>query len=158
MATEQGRRGLMLSLVSAVAQDYFELEELDGRLGIARDSTGSFESTYALFNRRYGASISSRLAVTRAESALAEASGTVAISSVKSQSRNTRSAPCWEEIRDQYGAIRQTRIRGFRRLSRPGCHPRYWSGVLICSKQSSILSRPRRVSASPEPSFFRGSA
>jgi len=48
------------------------------RLSIARESTGSFESTYALFNRRYGAGITSRLAVARAESALAEASGAVA--------------------------------------------------------------------------------
>jgi multidrug efflux system outer membrane protein len=78
IATEQGRRGLMLSLVSAVAQAYFELQELDGRLSIARNSTGSFESTYALFNRRYEAGITSRLAVARAESALAESSGTVA--------------------------------------------------------------------------------
>jgi multidrug efflux system outer membrane protein len=78
MATEQGRRGLMLSLVSAVAQAYFELQELDARLSIARDSTGSFESTYALFNRRYGAGITSRLAVARAQSAFAEAAGAVA--------------------------------------------------------------------------------
>ena len=78
VATEQGRRGLMLSLVSAVAQAYFELQELHGRLSIARNSTDSFESTHALFNRRYGAGITSRLAVARAESALAEASGTVA--------------------------------------------------------------------------------
>jgi outer membrane protein, multidrug efflux system len=78
IATEQGRRGLMLSLVSAVAQAYFELQELDGRLSIARNSTGAFESTHALFNRRYAAGITSRLAVARAESALAEASSTVA--------------------------------------------------------------------------------
>jgi len=78
LATEQGRRGLMLSLVSDITQAYFELQELDRRLSIARISTGAFESTYKLFNRRYGAGITSRLAVTRAESALAEASGSVA--------------------------------------------------------------------------------
>jgi multidrug efflux system outer membrane protein len=78
IATEQGRRGLRLSLVSDLTQAYFELQELDRRLSIARNSTGAFESTYALFNRRYGAGITSRLAVTRAESALAEASGSVA--------------------------------------------------------------------------------
>jgi outer membrane protein, multidrug efflux system len=43
IATEQGRRGLMLSLVSAVVQAYLELQELDVRFSIARDSTGSFE-------------------------------------------------------------------------------------------------------------------
>lgn len=78
LATEQGRRGLMLSLLSDVTQAYFELQELDRRLSIARSSTGAFQSTYALFNRRYGAGITSRLAVTRAESALAEASGSIA--------------------------------------------------------------------------------
>jgi len=78
LATEDGRRGLMLSLVSETAQAYFELQELDRRLSIAQNSTSAFQSTYALFNRRYGAGITSRLAVTRAESALAEATGTVA--------------------------------------------------------------------------------
>jgi outer membrane protein, multidrug efflux system len=78
MASEQGRRGLMLSLVSDVTQSYFELQELDRRLSITRDTTGAFESTYRLFNRRYDAGITSRLAVTRAESALAEVSGNIA--------------------------------------------------------------------------------
>jgi outer membrane protein, multidrug efflux system len=78
IASEQGRRGLMLSLVSDVTQAYFELQELDRRLAIVRNSTDAFQSTYLLFKRRYGAGITSRLAVTRAESALAEASGNVA--------------------------------------------------------------------------------
>ena len=78
VATEQGRRGLRLLLVSDITQAYFELQELDRRLSIAKNSTAAFQSTYALFNRRYAAGITSRLAVTRAESALAEASGSVA--------------------------------------------------------------------------------
>lgn len=78
LATEQGRRGLRLSLVAGVAQAYFELQELDGRLSIARSSLSSFESTYSLFNRRYQAGITSRLAVARAESAVAEAAATAA--------------------------------------------------------------------------------
>ena len=45
---------------------------------IARSSTSAFQSTYKLFSERYGAGITSRLAVTRAESALAEATGSVA--------------------------------------------------------------------------------
>src|SRR5262249_3974003 len=36
LATEAGRRSVMLSLVSDVAQAYFELIELDARLDIAR--------------------------------------------------------------------------------------------------------------------------
>jgi multidrug efflux system outer membrane protein len=77
LGSEQGRRGLMLSLVSDVAQAYFELQELDRRLAIARNSTAAFQSTHALFNRRFHAGITSLLAVKRAESALADASGTM---------------------------------------------------------------------------------
>ena len=40
LATEEGRRGVLLSLVSDVAQAYFELIELDARLEIARDDDG----------------------------------------------------------------------------------------------------------------------
>jgi multidrug efflux system outer membrane protein len=76
-ATEEGRRGLMLALITEVAQAYLELVELDGRLGVARDSRDAFESTHTLFSKRYGAGIVSRLQVTRAEAALAAAEGTL---------------------------------------------------------------------------------
>ncbi len=78
LASEAGRRGVMLSLASAVSQAYFELQELDRRLAIARSSASAFQSTYALFNRRFHAGITSRLAVARAESALADANANVA--------------------------------------------------------------------------------
>jgi multidrug efflux system outer membrane protein len=77
LATEEGRRGLMLALISEVAQSYLELVELDGRLAVARDSRDAFEATHTLFSKRYGAGIVSRLQVTRAEAALAAAEGTL---------------------------------------------------------------------------------
>lgn len=77
LATEEGRRGLMLALITEVAQAYLELVELDGRLTVARASRDAFDSTYTLFSKRYGAGIVSRLQVTRAEAALAAAEGTL---------------------------------------------------------------------------------
>src|ERR1022692_3965208 len=77
LATEEGRRGLMLALITEVAQAYLELVELDGRLVVARDSRDAFDSTHTLFSKRYGAGIVSRLQVTRAEAALAAAEGTL---------------------------------------------------------------------------------
>jgi multidrug efflux system outer membrane protein len=77
LATEEGRRGLMLALISEVAQSYLELVELDGRLVVARNSRDAFEATHTLFSKRYGAGIVSRLQVTRAEAALAAAEGTL---------------------------------------------------------------------------------
>jgi multidrug efflux system outer membrane protein len=77
LATEEGRRGLMLALITEVAQAYLELVELDGRVAVAQDSRDAFEATHTLFNKRYGAGIVSRLQVTRAEAALAAAEGTL---------------------------------------------------------------------------------
>ncbi len=77
LATEEGRRGLMLTLITEVAQAYLELVELDRRVAVARDSRDAFESTHTLFSKRYGAGIVSRLQVTRAEAALAAAEGTL---------------------------------------------------------------------------------
>ena len=77
LATEEGRRGLMLALVTEVAQTYLELVELDGRLAVARDSRDAFQATYTLFSKRYGAGIVSRLQVTRAQAALSSAEGTL---------------------------------------------------------------------------------
>src|SRR5262247_3725720 len=52
LASEEGRRAVLLSLVSDVAQAYFELLELDARLSIARQSTEAYQGTYNLFKDR----------------------------------------------------------------------------------------------------------
>lgn len=77
LATEEGRRGLMLALITEVAQSYLELVELDGRLAVAQASRDAFEATHKLFSERFGAGIVSRLQVTRAEAALSAAEGTL---------------------------------------------------------------------------------
>jgi multidrug efflux system outer membrane protein len=77
LGTEEARRGIMLSLVSDVAAAYLELVELDRRLYLAHQSRDAFQATYKLFSERFGAGIASKLQVTRAESALADAEGTI---------------------------------------------------------------------------------
>jgi len=77
LGTEEARRGIMLSLVSDVAAAYLELVELDRRLYLAHQSRDAFQATYKLFSERFGAGIASKLQVTRAESALAAAEGTI---------------------------------------------------------------------------------
>lgn len=71
LASEQGRRGVLLSLVSGVAQAYFELLELDLRLEIAHRNVRSFEGSLRIFRERLSAGTASRLDSTRAEAALA---------------------------------------------------------------------------------------
>jgi outer membrane protein, multidrug efflux system len=70
LATEQARRGVMLTLVSNVAQAYFELLELDLELDIARQTTDSFTQTLKLFTQRLEGGVASRLDTSRAQAAL----------------------------------------------------------------------------------------
>ena len=77
LATEEARRGVMLSLVTDVAQAYFELLELDLQLQIARDTTDSFTQTLKLFTQRLQGGVASKLDTSRAAAALATAASSV---------------------------------------------------------------------------------
>jgi multidrug efflux system outer membrane protein len=71
LATEEARRGVLLSLVSDVASAYYELLELDDELAIAKGSTESFGESLKLFNRQLEGGAASRLDTASAEAAMA---------------------------------------------------------------------------------------
>jgi outer membrane protein, multidrug efflux system len=71
LASEESRRIVFLTLVSSVAQTYFELRALDEELAIAKSTSQSFQSTYELFNKKYEGGAASALDTSRAEGALA---------------------------------------------------------------------------------------
>lgn len=77
LASEDGRRAVMLSLVSAVAQAYFELIELDARLEIARQTTATYEGIYRIFKDRLEFGVVSELQTSRAEGSLAASAATI---------------------------------------------------------------------------------
>src|SRR5215471_1649001 len=70
-ATEEARRGVLLSLVSDTASDYFQLRQLDLRLEIAKRTETAFQETYDLFDRRLKAGMASALETASAEASLA---------------------------------------------------------------------------------------
>jgi len=74
---------VLLSLVSDVAQAYFELVELDTRLAIARSSASAYQDTYNLFQDRLEFGVASQLETSRAEGSLAQA--TASIPDIESQ-------------------------------------------------------------------------
>jgi multidrug efflux system outer membrane protein len=77
LATEEFRRGVLLTLVTGVAGAYLTLLELDRELEIARETTAAFQQTLDLFTRRYQGGIGNQLQVSRAEAALAEAQAAI---------------------------------------------------------------------------------
>ncbi|PYN93855.1 MAG: RND transporter [Candidatus Rokuibacteriota bacterium] len=77
LATEEARRGVWLTLVSDLAQAYFELLELDVRLQIARNSTDAYQRTYDLFLDRFNLGVASKLETSRALGALGDAQANI---------------------------------------------------------------------------------
>ncbi len=76
-ATEDARRGVWLTLVSDLAQAYFELLALDVQLQIARNSRDAYQYTFDLFEDRFKAGVASKLETARAEGALGGAEATI---------------------------------------------------------------------------------
>jgi multidrug efflux system outer membrane protein len=71
IATEEARRGVVLTLVSQVASAYFDLRQLDEDLDIARRNTAAFHDTFDLFNKQLQGGIASALDTSDAEAAWA---------------------------------------------------------------------------------------
>ncbi len=77
LVNEEARRGVMLSLVSDVAQAYFELLELDLQREIALRTTESFRDSLDIFRRRLEGGVASRLETARASASLAQTAAEV---------------------------------------------------------------------------------
>jgi multidrug efflux system outer membrane protein len=77
LASEEARRGVYLSLVSEVATRYFQLRQLDLQLEIARRTSGAFQETFDLFNRRLQGGAASALETSSAEALLASTAATI---------------------------------------------------------------------------------
>jgi multidrug efflux system outer membrane protein len=72
LASQEFRRGIMLSLVSSVAQAYFELLQLEMHLDIAKKTTQSFDNSLQIFSQRLQFGVASKLETDRALSAKAQ--------------------------------------------------------------------------------------
>jgi multidrug efflux system outer membrane protein len=66
LATEEGRRAALITLVADVASTYFFLRELDLELEVARRTVQTNEETVQFYNKRLKGGVSNRLEVDRA--------------------------------------------------------------------------------------------
>jgi outer membrane protein, multidrug efflux system len=78
LASEDIRRGVMLSLVADVAAGYFRLLELDREREIAQSSAETYGRTLDLFTQRFEGGKDTRISTSRAEASLAESLATIA--------------------------------------------------------------------------------
>jgi len=77
LASEEARRGVTISLIAQVAQDYFQLLALDRQLEIARQSTNSFGQSLKIFNQRLQGGVASKLETSSAEALMDSAAATI---------------------------------------------------------------------------------
>jgi multidrug efflux system outer membrane protein len=77
LATEDARRGVLLSLVSDVASTYFQLIALDEELRITKDTVDAFRETFDLFNRKLQEGAASALETSYASAALGQVAAQV---------------------------------------------------------------------------------
>lgn len=77
LATDEARRGVLLSLTSELAQAYFELLGLDLQLEISRKNQASFQRSFDIFNERFQNGIVSKLETARSEASLATVTATI---------------------------------------------------------------------------------
>ncbi len=68
LASEQGRRGVVLSVVSSVAASYIGLRALDRQLEIARATAANYAQTKKIFDLRFKGGVVSQVEVSQIES------------------------------------------------------------------------------------------
>ncbi len=77
LASEDARRGVLLSLVSEVAKTYFLLRGLDEELAITLETVKAFQETYDLFKRKLDEGAASALETSYAAAALGQVASQV---------------------------------------------------------------------------------
>ena len=77
LASEEARRGVLLSLVSDVARTYFTLRELDAELVIAKNTTTAFQETLDLYQRKLEGGAASAIQTSYAAAALEQVAAQV---------------------------------------------------------------------------------
>src|SRR5271157_5601848 len=77
LATDEARRGVMITLVSDVATGYFQLLQLDQQLAIQFNATNAYAGSYRIFNDRLFNGVASKLETDRAAAALANAAALI---------------------------------------------------------------------------------
>ena len=92
LATEQGRRAAIVTLVGDVASTYILIRELDLQLEVAKRTVGTNEETVGFYGKRLTGGISNRLEVDRAEANRARTAASIPL--LEQQIAVTENALC----------------------------------------------------------------
>jgi outer membrane protein, multidrug efflux system len=78
LANDEARRGVVVTLVSEVATNYFQLLELYRELAIAHESADTYRQTLDVFTKRYRGGTDTKISTSRADANLQASLSTIA--------------------------------------------------------------------------------
>jgi multidrug efflux system outer membrane protein len=78
LANDDARRGVVVTLVSDVASNYFQLLELDRELAIALESANTYRQTLDVFTKRFVGGTDTKISTARAQANLQASLSTIA--------------------------------------------------------------------------------
>jgi len=157
LATEEAQRGVTISLVSSVAQAYFELLELDLQLEIARRNTQSFADTLQIFTVRLEQGVASKLETASAEGLLTATASNIPELERQIVLRKTRSTCCSGATRLPSNAPRGCWMRPCPWTSRRVCRRPCSNVARTSARRKKTCGPPTHRWASPWPTSSRGS-
>jgi multidrug efflux system outer membrane protein len=104
LASEEGRRSVILSLVASVASSYVTLRDLDRELEIARTTAKARGESYEIFKLRYGAGTISEMELAQNQSEYERTRASVAQFEPWSHNRKTPWPCCSDATRGRSSA------------------------------------------------------
>ena len=122
--TEENQRAVLLSLVADVGFGYLRLLELDAELAIAEEAVKAFQGTLQLFTRKYEGGVASKLEVTRAAAAEAQAAAWIPPIKIAIEAQENRLSVLMGRPPGPIPRGKPSSSNGFRmfrRVSRPSC-------------------------------------
>ena len=142
LSTEDAKRGVMLSLVSDVAQAYFELLGLNLQLEIAKENTESFSQTLKLFTQRLEGGVASKLQTSRAAAAQATAAATIPEFERQIALKENQISVLLDRIPARLRCSQNCSKKSFRQKFPPACLPPCWSAGRMCSQLRNKCGLP----------------
>ncbi len=158
LASDQARRGVLVTLIGDVATNYFLLRELDLQLEIARQTLRLNDETVTYFRNRLDGGVSNRLELDRIVANRARTAARFPKSNSRSPSSRTRCHCCSDDRLDRSREPLSSPEKPFRRLFRPAFRRRCSSGAPTSRRPSSSWLRRTPTSAWRRRCSFRRSA
>jgi len=163
LASEEGRRAVLITLVGDIASTYFYLRELDLQLEIAKRTVKVNDETVSYYSKRLQGGVSNRLEVDQAKANRAVTAA--AIPDIERQiavAENALSVLLGRPPPPSPAGARWA-TRTCRPPSRPACRPNSSNGVPTSSRPNNCWSPrtrtsawPRRSSTDNQPHRFAG--